>query len=236
MSAPQASLSGLRSGRLRHQGAPGQGWVKCQAFGPVAPSPGRLMHSGGCHPRYPQLPLVEASFTWTWYCLEGPKEAGAGGGGHVGPPCCPESGEIWHVVCTPKLVSLWHLGGVLEIYFHSFHRLSSKKKQRKHLLCVVRWLSWHNLNVRLDTTTLSMETGTVSITRKESEDEHPNRREIVLIIILPFTFLGAHRGSFYEFILKMPLVNVTICVCGHYWKGWSVTNSSFHWVWGFLKP
>lgn len=64
--------------------------------------------------------------------------------------------------------------------------------------------------------TLSMETGTASITSKDSEDEHPNRREIVLIIILPFTFLGVHRGSFYEFILKMPLVNVTVCVCGHY--------------------
>ena len=39
---PQAPLSGLRLGRL---GALGQGWVKCQVFGPVAPSPGRLMHS-----------------------------------------------------------------------------------------------------------------------------------------------------------------------------------------------
>ena len=65
--------------------------------------------------------------------------------------------------------------------------------------------------------TFSIDPGKVSITSEGNEDEHLNRGEIVLIIILRFTFLGVYGGFFYEFILKMLLANVTaICVCGHY--------------------
>lgn len=82
---------------------------------------------------------------------------------------------------------------------------------------MVRRLNLHNLNILLDTMMLSVDTGNISITSEESQDVHLNRGEIVPIIILPFTFLGVHRGSFYSFILEMLLVTVTaICVCGHY--------------------
>lgn len=64
----------------------------------------------------------------------------------------------------------------------------------------LRSLNLHNLNILLDIMIFYMDTGKVSITSEESPDDHLNRGEIVLIIILPFTFLGLFTEALSTFL------------------------------------
>ena len=65
-----------------------------------------------------------------------------------------------------------------------------EREKKERLLNAVRSLNLHNLNILLDITIFYIDPGKVSITSEGSPDDHLNRGEIVLIIILPFTFLG----------------------------------------------
>lgn len=119
--------------------------------------------SAGCHPGDPQLPLMKASCVWTWSVLlwRVLKWQGweVGLCGHLASP--RGAGDA-----IPA--SLWDLRRISEIYFHSFHHLSSNKKQKKSLLRVLRCLNLHNWNILLDTMTSSIDPGKASITSEES--------------------------------------------------------------------